>query len=71
MNKDTRGELLSALRDIELTSEDFKSAFALMYAYLTGTEEQVDTDLAEAFESAHDAIVYRQIQKVLKKHTVH
>jgi hypothetical protein len=59
MANKTRSELIHALRDIELVSEDFRSAFALMYAYLTGPDDCMDDALAEAFENAHAAIMFR------------
>jgi hypothetical protein len=64
MTNKTRAELLRALKDIELVSGDFRSAFALMYAYLTGPDECMDDALAEAFERAHAAIAFRQTVKV-------
>jgi hypothetical protein len=71
MTNKTRAELLHALKDIELVSEDFHSAFALMYAYLTGPEECMDEALAEAFEKAHAAIAFRASQKRSRGLTLH
>jgi hypothetical protein len=60
MATNARAEMLNALRDIECFSGNFKSAYALMYAYLTGTEDCRDPELAEAFEHAYKAITHRE-----------
>lgn len=71
MANKTRAELMHALRDIELVSKDFRSAFALMYAYLTGPDECMDGALAKAFENAHAAIAFRQRLTDLRAGTLH
>ncbi len=60
MVNNARADLLNALRDIECFSGNFRSAYALMYAYLTGTEHCQDPELAAAFEHAYQAITHRE-----------
>lgn len=62
MATNARADLLDALRDIECFSGNFRSAYALMYAYLTGSEHCQDPELAEAFEHAYKAITHRERQ---------
>jgi hypothetical protein len=67
----TRAELLNALTDAELVPGDFRSAFALMYAYLTGPDEHMDDAIAEAVANAHTAILFRESLRDLRARTMH